>query len=154
MNTEDFSLPDDFIFACAKDHVKAERELYRKLIDLLSAVSNIKMTGPNGAMLAQKIKDARRFLALNKDNMQDGFLINEIGMHLFRFSKEIYERDADNFFKNYRTILRDEISGNAEISQVIDAVSVVYKTISEEELMYIFKILTHIVDIVGASTMK
>lgn len=149
---EDFSLPNDFIIACAKDHEKAEKELYKKLIELLNIVGSLKMPTSNSKIILQKIKDARTFLVMNKDNLRKGYLIDEIGMRLFAYSDEIYERNAKQFFENYKKSLSNEIRENAEVGDVIEMVSSVYKTLKPDEIAAVFKCLAHIVDIVGATT--
>lgn len=151
---EDFSLPDDFIMECAKDHIKAEKELYRKFIELLTIVGNMKMPAQYSKVLLQKVKDARSFLVSYRDSLPDGYLIEKIGMRLFAFSSEIYERNPEKFFKNYKQSLGKEIKENAEVGDVIEMVGNTYKKLSEDEIAAVFKCLTHIIDIVGATTIK
>jgi hypothetical protein len=151
---EDFTLPDEFILKCAKDHDQAEKELYRKFIELLTTLQNLKMPAQHSKIILQKIKDARQFLVLNKNNLRDGYLIDEVGMRLYKYSTEIYDRDADKFFREYKQSLGNEIKENAEVGDVIEMIANIYKKLSKDEIAAVFKCLTHIVEIVGATTIK
>jgi len=153
VSNEDYSLSDEFIERCRQDHKLAETELHKELIELLKIAGSIRLVGTNAALLKSKISDARKMLALHRESFADGFLINNVGLELFKYAPEIYEKDADLFFESYKEKHSDAISKNKEIINVVEAISEVYKTMTNDELSVVFKVLTHIVDIVAATTM-
>lgn len=151
---EDFSLPDDLVIAYSRNHALAENALYKKLIELINLIQVIARQTGTYDRIKTEIETARTTLAMNKDKFSQGFLIKNIGYELFKYSDEIYSRDPDAFFKSYHVKHKTEIAGNNKIIEMMDLVGEVYKKLSNDELVSVFRVLTHIVDIVGSTTME
>lgn len=154
ISEEDFSLPDDIIIEYSKNHQMAENALYKKLIELINLIQVIARQTNTYDRIKTEIETGRTLLAMNKDKFSAGYLIKNVGYDIFKYAEEIYDRNPEAFFKNFKVKHKAEISENSKIMDLIDLLSEVYKKLSPEEMASVFRVLTHIVDIVGATTMK
>lgn len=141
---KDLSLSEDELRKIIKNR-SFEEEIKKRVFVFLNIVSSLKID----AIIKEKIKGVKYFLSKNADVLAADFFVDQVGVNFLKYAEEIYSKDTD--------ILLAAVSKDPEVkekfSDLLKSVLVTRGTLSPEEMVALYKVVTEIVDITGTALM-